>query len=434
MDIMEPTQRFSRTVPCPNCGEDYSITYKRCPFCGGPPKKTPRPPEPEQVQYTPSEEIFRAMLQEEDFTAEERGGTPTKFPRGVHPEAQSAPAPRPREEPSRPPLETVVISVGKGRGDQETAASQPAAEAVSVRPEAQPKAAPATTALVAPPAPARSALAVLPTEIDVELPELDFSDIDAPELGAPARGGKRLETRGRGGATRSGGGRSEVRSRGGVGRVIGFLFSLLIVAAAIYIVAIKAAPYIQTFMEQRGLGTTQEQGGEPTPPVEPEEVVFQLEEAQVTLTAKDATQTLIPVFEGTEADPEMGALTWESSDPAVVTVASDGKLTAIGMGSAIVSVTRVNGDMANCQVTCQWEEGAIIPGNLYLNKDDFTLRSGESFTMKVIGTDAPVTWSIDKPNVATISESGLVKYVSKGSATITCTIGPYAITGIVRCA
>lgn len=442
MDIMEPTQRFSRTVPCPNCGEDYSITYKRCPFCGGPPKKASKQQEPEQVPYMPSEDLFRAMLQEDDPAAEEQETIPPKFPQGVHPEAQSVPASPPREESSRPPLETVVISVGKGKADPEPETPQPAVAAVPVQPEARRQgdsaaAIPADSAVLVPAAPtaiapARSAVAVLPTEIDLELPELNFDDIDdLEEPITPTRGGKRLEPKGRGAARSSG--RSEAKRGGGAGRVIGFLFSLLIVAAAVYIVAVKAMPYIQVFMEQRGWGTTQEQEEEPAPPMEPEEVVFQLQETQVTLTAKDATQTLIPVFEGTEADPEMGVLTWKSSDENVVTVSGDGKLTAVGLGEAIVSVTRANGDMVNCQVVCQWEEGVIIPGNLYLNTDDFTLKPGESHTMKIIGTDAPVTWSIDKPNVATISESGVVKHVSKGTATITCTVGPYAVTGIVRC-
>lgn len=35
MDDMERTQQFSRTIPCPYCGEEYSITYKSCPFCDG---------------------------------------------------------------------------------------------------------------------------------------------------------------------------------------------------------------------------------------------------------------------------------------------------------------------------------------------------------------------------------------------------------------
>lgn len=446
MDIMEQTQRFSRTVPCPNCGEEYSVTYKRCPFCGGPPKKTPKAPEPEAVPYAPSEEIFRAMLQEEEPAVGEGGAVPPKFPQGVHPEARQIPASRSREEAPRPSMETVVISVGKGKAAAEPepaapqtaspAASQAAPQAVSQaapRVVTMPASAAAPQAATSAAAPVKSTVAVLPREIDIELPELDFSDIDTVEVSTPSRGGKRLQGKGRGGGTRGG------RKGGGAGRVIGFLFSLLIVAAAVYIVAIKAAPYIQTFLEERGLGITLGQGekeGEGSaadPAGEPEQVVFQLTDAQVTLTAKDATQTLVPVFEGTQADPEIGALTWKSSNPAVVTVTADGKLTAVSKGDAIVSVTRENGDMANCQVVCAWEEGEVIPSSLYLNKDDFTLYPGESFTMKVIGTDAPVTWSIDKPNVATISETGLVKYVSHGTAIITCKIGTYSITGIVRC-
>ena len=431
MDIMEQTQHFSRTVPCPNCGEEYSITYKRCPFCGGPSKKAPRPPEPEAIPFAPSEELFRAMLQENDPATEAAGATAPKAPQGIHPEAQRGPARQVRGEVPSPTIETVVISVGKGKA---AADPEPVVPPVvpQAAPQSVPKPAPKEHPQVVPfaAAPVKSTAAVLPPEIDIELPELDFGDIDAPEFRAPAKGGKRLQAKGRGGGTKSAG-----RRGGGVGRVIGFLFSLLVVAAAVYIVAIKAVPYVQTYLEQREQGGVPSEGGEPgdEPTGEPEKAVFQLSDAQVTLTAKDATQTLIPVFEGTEADPEVGDLTWESGNPAVVMVTADGKLTAVNPGEAIVSVTRANGEMANCQVVCQWEEGEIIPSNLYLNKEDFTLSPGESFTMKVIGTNAPATWSIDKTSVASISEDGNVKHVSQGRATITCTVGNYTLTCIVRC-
>ena len=442
MDIMEQTQRFSRTVPCTNCGEEYSITYKRCPFCGGPPKKAPKPPESEVIPYAPSEEIFRAMLEEEESAAGEAGVNPTRFPQGVHPEAQQIQAPRVREE-APPTMETVVISVGKGKTTAEPEPAAPQASPPSV-PQAPPQPAPAAASRVVPnpvpetppqaapaaAAPVRSAVAVLPRDIDLELPELDFSDLDTVEVSPPVRGGKRLQGKGNGGGTKGGG-----RKGGGIGRVLGFLFSLLIVAAAVYIVAIKAAPYVQTYLAQREQGTVQGEGdGTAADPAgEPEKAAFQLKEAQVTLTAKDATQTLIPVFEGTQADPEIGTLTWKSSNPAVVTVTADGKLTAVSAGDAIVSVTRANGDLANCQVVCEWEEEAIIPSTLYLNREDFTLKPGESFKMKVIGSEAPAVWSIDKPNVASISEDGEVKNVSKGSAIITCTVGNYSLTCIVYC-
>ena len=38
------TTRGSRSavIRCPNCGEDYSVTYKRCPFCDEKADKKPR--------------------------------------------------------------------------------------------------------------------------------------------------------------------------------------------------------------------------------------------------------------------------------------------------------------------------------------------------------------------------------------------------------
>jgi len=59
METMEKTQRLNRTIPCSNCGEMYSISYKRCPFCGGPTRKRPEttpPPQPRPTQRADFEE------------------------------------------------------------------------------------------------------------------------------------------------------------------------------------------------------------------------------------------------------------------------------------------------------------------------------------------------------------------------------------------
>ena len=68
-----------------------------------------------------------------------------------------------------------------------------------------------------------------------------------------------------------------------------------------------------------------------------------------------------------------------------------------------------------------------------LNRDDFTLGyEGEKFTIKLSGTEAAPTWSIDNPNVATIAADGTVKAVANGNTTVHCKVGSRDLVCTVR--
>lgn len=82
---------------------------------------------------------------------------------------------------------------------------------------------------------------------------------------------------------------------------------------------------------------------------------------------------------------------------------------------------------------------ASVPTDFTLNSTDFTFFSaGESFNMKVTftpsGAQAPVVWSSSNNSVATISETGRVVAVGKGTCTVKATVeGVGEKTCIVRC-
>lgn len=68
-----------------------------------------------------------------------------------------------------------------------------------------------------------------------------------------------------------------------------------------------------------------------------------------------------------------------------------------------------------------------------LNREDFTLGyEGEKFTIKLSGTEATPTWSIDNPNVATIAADGAVTAVANGDTTVHCKVGSRDLTCTVR--
>jgi uncharacterized protein YjdB len=121
-------------------------------------------------------------------------------------------------------------------------------------------------------------------------------------------------------------------------------------------------------------------------------------------------------------------VTWSSSDDAVATVV-DGTVTGLAGGTAVITVTTVDGGKTDtCAVTVTQENGGggdVAVTGVSLNKD--TLSLGINSTEKLTATIAPdnatnqkVTWSSDKPAVATVT-NGTVTAVAAGSATITVT-------------
>lgn len=68
-----------------------------------------------------------------------------------------------------------------------------------------------------------------------------------------------------------------------------------------------------------------------------------------------------------------------------------------------------------------------------LNREDFTLGyEGEKFTIRLSGTEAAPTWSIDNPNVATIAADGTVTAVANGDTTVHCKVGSRDLACTVR--
>lgn len=126
-----------------------------------------------------------------------------------------------------------------------------------------------------------------------------------------------------------------------------------------------------------------------------------------------------------------GAVVWATSNEHIATV-DGGAVT--GAAGGTVNITATAGEeTVVCQVTINGEPW-VSDVKLSLNKTDFTLPSGDpDVQMKVKGTDSPVTWTSNKTSVVTVSESGVVKRVGKGTAEITASVDGQTLTCIVRC-
>lgn len=148
-----------------------------------------------------------------------------------------------------------------------------------------------------------------------------------------------------------------------------------------------------------------------------------LDQTAITIAAGDTA--LLKVTGGT------GEVTWSSSNDNIATVVG-GSITGKAGGTATITAT-AGEESVSCTVTVTGDPW-VSDADLSLNKTDFTLYSGNpDVQMKVKGTDSPVVWASENPNVASISDTGVVKWVGKGTTNITATVDGQVLTCIVRC-
>ena len=126
---------------------------------------------------------------------------------------------------------------------------------------------------------------------------------------------------------------------------------------------------------------------------------------------------------GLASEPEdiTEELTWVSSDPDVATV-EDGEIFGVHAGTAQITVTGRRAD-ATIKVTVTTEATDIT-----LNRSQLALQPGETGPLAAAVTPADATnkavsWVSSDPNVATVSDEGLVTGVTEGEATITASCG-----------
>jgi len=116
-------------------------------------------------------------------------------------------------------------------------------------------------------------------------------------------------------------------------------------------------------------------------------------------------------------------LAWTSSNPAVATVDTNGVVTAVGSGTAIITATNSHSGLtAECEITVDVAVTGVV-----LDKNILVFDAAGK-TAQLTATVSPdyaenkaVTWSSSDPAVATVDQSGLVTAVTYGTANITVT-------------
>lgn len=159
---------------------------------------------------------------------------------------------------------------------------------------------------------------------------------------------------------------------------------------------------------------------EPAAPVE--EGPLALSRADITIAAGETARLT--------ASGGTGEVAWSTSNENIAAV-EGGSVT--GKAGGTVTITATSGEESvSCTVTVTGDPW-VSSANLSLNKTDFTFGSGDTpVTLRVKGTESPVTWTSKNPSVAAVSPEGVVTWAGKGTTTVTATVDGQILECIVR--
>lgn len=173
-------------------------------------------------------------------------------------------------------------------------------------------------------------------------------------------------------------------------------------------------------------------------------------DTSVTLTLDQQTLTLVEG--GSTKLTVSGAenCIWTSSNTAAATVSDDGTVTAVGAGSATVSVTTADGSAtATCSVTVTEKKplamvldggfGTLFdaPSDTKYDYDTNMERIGVTWTLHIEGAVGEVQWSIANTSIATITPDGSSCQItsvgnSETGTILSATVDGQTLTCIVR--
>ena len=159
--------------------------------------------------------------------------------------------------------------------------------------------------------------------------------------------------------------------------------------------------------------TTEQPTTEPKPTVPPKSVKFNKNE--ITLGVGES-YTLITTIE----NGDISQVAFTTSDRKVATVDNNGKITAVGTGTATITANTYNGLKAKCKVTVK-----KLADSIKLDKTSITLGVGEQYDFSSSipnGTAAYFrSYYSDNTAIATVQKSGgLMTAKTAGTTTIRC--------------
>ena len=153
--------------------------------------------------------------------------------------------------------------------------------------------------------------------------------------------------------------------------------------------------------------------------VQVEPSVLSFDGSRVDMLINDS---FILVANFTPANTTERTVTYTSSNPNVATINSDGLISALGVGSTVITGRTNNGLTANISVHVS--SATVEATSVSLNQTQLGLETGKTF--QLVATLLPssasrdqITYSSNNQSVATINPNGLITGIGEGVATIT---------------
>lgn len=153
---------------------------------------------------------------------------------------------------------------------------------------------------------------------------------------------------------------------------------------------------------------------------------FNLNHSSLTLQQYTLPVALVAKF--SKVSPDNPSLIWQSSSESVATVSAEGVVSPIGQGECIITATADDG--SNLSVACSvkvteptgYGFDFVFGGNSY-NKETLDLLVGDTYQFNLkpkSGYVLPreVNWSSSDPDVASVTDKGLVVALSSGETVI----------------
>ena len=158
-------------------------------------------------------------------------------------------------------------------------------------------------------------------------------------------------------------------------------------------------------------------------PVVPDPAVITLSQSDLAITVGDYAALIATGAEN---------ISWSSSDPAIATVDSNGNVAAIDIGSATITASAEGASSAVCVVTVQPSGKTLTLQSIYGVGGDISIGYGQSVPMEVIGTDAPISWSVEDGSVLVVDGDGVITGVGGGKTNVVAKVEGQTLTCIVR--
>ncbi len=175
------------------------------------------------------------------------------------------------------------------------------------------------------------------------------------------------------------------------------------------------------------MGACSADGNSPTDPNDPSPAQVRLSESALTMRSIGETRQIgAIVFDQVGRVLASEQVTWASQQPAVATVSSDGTVTAVGDGLAVVTATAGTASgSVNVTVAQEADSVVVTPSSLLLAGPGATDQLSASVwdALGHVIPSAAITFTSADTAIASVAPDGTVTAVATGATTVSASSG-----------